>query len=140
MPPPPQKPAGLLASRWWENHAQVALTSVFVLWGTWLAAKKFWRDNPEELRHDPLFEVHHDEPQETTGSKHPASVAISKKAGMVVEAKPGDRDTDPIAAHSGGSPLVTGVFPNAAITKSRIGDATPAGRRAAEKEAERAKK
>lgn len=60
--------------------------------------------------------------------------------GMVVEAKPGDENADPTAAASGGIPLVTGVFPNASITKGRIGDATPAGRRAAEEEAERAKK
>ena len=139
MPPPPPKPAGLLASRWFENRFQVALTSVFVLWGGWLAAKKLRKDNPEELRHDPLYEVHH-EPRETTGSKHPASVALSKKMGMVVEAKPGDENADPTAAASGGIPLVTGVFPNASITKGRIGDATPAGRRAAEEEAERAKK
>ena len=139
-PPPPPKAAGLLASRWFENRAQVALTSVFVLWGGWLAAKKLSKkDTPEELRHDPLYEVHH-EPRGTTGSRSPASMAISKKAGMVVEARPGDRDADPIAAASGGTPLVVGVFPNASITKSRIGDATPAGRRAAAREAERAKK
>ena len=143
MPPPPPKPAGLLASRWWENRAQLALTSVFVAWGTWLAAKKLVKDNPEELRHDPEFEAHRGEqPQDApTGSERPAYVTIPEKAGMVVEAKPGDdRDADPIAAHSGGIPLVAGVFPNAAITKSRIGDATPAGRCAAEREAERAKK
>ena len=138
-PPPPPKAAGLLASRWFENRFQVALTSAFVLWGGWLLARKLSKDNPEELRRDPLYEVHH-EPQVTTGSKHPASMAISKKLGMVVEARPGDRDADPIAAASGGTPLVTGVFPNASITKSKIGDATPAGRRAAAKEAEMAKK
>ena len=140
MPPPPPKAAGLLASRWFENRAQVALTSVFVLWGGWLVTKKFSKsDTPEELHKDPFYEVHH-EPRGTTGSKNPSSMAISKKAGMVVEARPGDRDADPIAAASGGTPLVAGVFPNAAITKGRIGDATPAGRRAAAREAERAKK
>ena len=78
--------------------------------------------------------------QVSVGLLSMALLAIGKKAGMVVEARPGDRDADPIAAASGGTPLVAGVFPNAAITKGRIGDATPAGRRAAAREAERAKK
>lgn len=133
-PPPPPR-AGLLASRLFERRFEVALTALFVGWGLFLAGKKFSRDTPEELRLDPLYEVHH-EPKETTGSKHPASVALSKKAGMMIDAESGD----PIAAAAGGTPVIAGVFPNAAITKSRIGDATPAGRRAAEKEAERAKK
>lgn len=139
-PPPPPKAAGLLASRWFENRFQVALTSVFVLWGGMLAWKKLSKDNPEEMRKDPFYEAHHKPRGTTAGPETPPSVALSKKTGMLLEAKPGDRDADPIAAASGGTPLVAGVFPNATITKGRIGDATPAGRRAAAREAERAKK
>ena len=144
MPPLPNPAAAassasvgnsLRASRFFENRFQVALTSVFVLWGGYLAAKKLWKDNPEGLRKDPDFELHREPPQGTTGSKRPASVAISKKLGMMVDADSGDE----IAKASGGTPLVTGVFPNASITKGKVGDATPAGRRAAAKEAERAK-
>lgn len=144
MPPSPPPKAGLLASRLFERRFELGLLAFFGSWGLYLAGKKFSNDTPEELRHDPFYEVHHpptkepmrESKEEGDGDKAPASVRLSKAAGMMVDS---DSD-DPIARASGGNPLVVGVFPNAAITKSRIGDATPAGRRAAAKEAERAKK
>ena len=94
---PPRRASSPRAS---ERRFELALTSAFVLWGCLLAAKKLRRDNPEELRHDPLYEVHH-EPRETTGSKHPASVALSKKAGMMVGAEYGDPNRRRRGGHAG---------------------------------------
>jgi len=99
----PAPRSGLLASRFFEKRFQVTLTALFVGWGGFLAIKKL---NPEEMRHDPLFEVHRTPKEIAEANKDPASVKLAKKTGMVVTARPRDPSADPIAAASGGAPLV----------------------------------
>lgn len=98
--------SGLLASRFFEKRFQVALTAFFVGWGGFLALKKFTKNTPEAMHRDPLFEVHQSQEAADAANRDPASVKLAKKTGMVVTAKPGDPTADPIAAASGGAPLV----------------------------------